>query len=971
MIKRISIASGMALAIVMMLIVVEPQNSLKTYDTYQSMHLPLFSETPFAQKGKNLQSSRLEYELAKLADPATGKIPEGMRKRELKWVENLRSKFKSKKASSHVWKSMGPPNVGGRTRAMAIDVTNENVILAGGVSSGLWRSVDQGLNWTKVTSKEQHHSITTIVQDSRSGKTNVWYYGSGEGSGNSASKSFSGYYYGNGVYKSTDGGITWDTLSSTVSGTPQVGGIWDLIWRMAVDPSIDSLDIVYATTESKLFRSEDGGVTWTEPLSLGVITSQIITDIAVSSTGVAYFTVSDGAANKGIFRSMDHGLTWTNISSGSGWPPKHDRTVLAIDPQDENVVYFLAQTPNYGQQSSVFFGGNDWNSLWKYRYLTADGAGGNGTWTDLSANIPNSGPSPIDNFNAQGGYNLVVAVKPDDSNTVFIGGTNLYRSTDGFTSQNNTKHIGGYGPGSTIPFYDVYPNHHPDNHMVLFISSNPNKMLSSTDGGVFITNNCMATSVAWTDLNNGYTTSQFYTIAIDHGPANSDVIFGGLQDNGTWWTKSSDPSIAWTMPSAGDGSYCAVSDGGENYYFSRQNGKMVKTALDVNGVPTAFNRMDPILNDSLAQYDYIFINPFLLDPSDNNIMYLTQFYDVWRNDSLSSIPLTNEWDTISTGWSKFNIPSLGDPDSGGDFQDYITTIACSKANPSSRVYFGTYNNRIFRIDNANSANPTAYEVTNNINYGGYTSCIAVDPRDADKVLVVYSNYKVYSLFYSEDGGASWGRVGGNLETGLPIGLALHLGDGPSCRWAKIIPMADTTLYLLGTSVGLFSTNKLDADTLGSIIDTIYSDTTLWMPESDDVIGNVVVDMIDYRQSDGFVVLGTHGNGVYSTHLYQDTSGWVSVKDEINKAREDHSFDLIAYPNPAENFTTFSFNLKKESDVRLEVYNKEGKKIITLVNEQKPSGNHSVDFNLTNLAAGIYFYRFTSEGESKTGKLVKH
>ncbi|HIA10661.1 MAG TPA: T9SS type A sorting domain-containing protein [Flavobacteriales bacterium] len=959
LLKRVWIASVMALAIISMIIVVEPQNSLKTYDTYQSMHLPLFSETPFTEKGQYLQNARAAYELAKLADPETGEIPMGMRKRELRWIQNLRLQFQGKKASSHVWKSMGPANVGGRTRAMAIDVTNENVILAGGVSSGVWRSVDQGLTWTKVTAKGQHHSVTTIAQDTRTGKTNVWYYGSGEGSGNSASKSFSGYYYGNGVYKSTDGGITWDTLGSTVSGTPQTSDTWDLIWRIAIDPSIDSVDILYATTEGSLYRSEDGGTTWTEPLNIGLTSGAIATDIAVSATGITYFTVSSGAANKGIWRSMDHGLTWTNISNGSGWPGTHDRTVLAINPLNENSVYLLAHSPNYGQQSNVFFGGIEWNSLWKYRYLGGDGAASNGVWTDLSANLPNSG-TPIDNFNAQGGYDLIVAVKPDDSNTVFVGGTNLYRSTDGFTSPNNITHIGGYGAGSTIPFYDVYLNHHPDNHAVAFIPSNPDMMISSTDGGVFKTNDCMASTVAWTNLNNGYTTTQFYTIAIDHGPANSDVIFGGLQDNGTWWTKSSDPSAAWTMPSAGDGSYCAVSDGGGSYYFSRQNGKMVKTTLDVNGVPTAFNRMDPILTDSTSTYDYLFINPFILDPSDNNVMYLAQFYHVWRNDNLNAIPLTNEWDTISTGWSELNTPTI----SGST---YITALACSKSNPSNRVYYGTFNAKMYRIDSANTGNPTGYEITNNIQYGGYTSCIAVDPRDADKVMVVYSTYNTYSVFYSENGGAEWGRVAGNLETGPPVGAPAfleHIGDGPSCRWAQIIPMADTTLYLLGTSVGLFSTNKLVAD-------TVTTDSTVWVPESDDIVGNVVVDMIDYRQSDGFVVLGTHGNGVYSTHMYEDTSGWVSNENENILGKQKTAFELKAYPNPADNFTTFSFKTEESSHVQLVIFSRSGKRIVTLINEQLSKGKHSVNFDLKNLAAGIYLYRFTSGKDSQTGKLVKH
>ena len=402
---------------------VEPRNSIKTYKQYTSLQLPLFSEAPFTEKGEGLQSDRVNWQTMRLADPQTGEIPSGIRKREIAYAHSIQSDIKQKNNTEFNWTSMGPYNVGGRTRAMAIDVTNENVIFAGGVSGGLWRSVNSGQSWTKVTDPQQHHSITCIAQDIRPGKTNIWYYGTGESYGNSASKSFSAFYLGNGVYKSTDGGLTWDTLGSTVTGTPENVDLWDKIWRIALDPSVDSLDIIYAALEKKIYRSDDGGLTWMEVLN-GTGLGYIFTDIQVSSTGIAYATLSSSADDKGIWRSADHGLSWTKISAGSGWPSNYNRIVMAISPSDQNTVYFLANTPNNGQMSEVFFGGTDWNSLWKYTYVSGNGADTNGIWTDLSMNIPANG-LPMDNFNAQGSYNLVVAVKPDDPNTVFIGGTNL------------------------------------------------------------------------------------------------------------------------------------------------------------------------------------------------------------------------------------------------------------------------------------------------------------------------------------------------------------------------------------------------------------------------------------------------------------------------------------------------------------------------------------------------------------------
>lgn len=788
----------------------------------------------------------------RLRDPATGRIPPNMRAKEIAFGKNLPTDATYKKAGALNWIAMGPYNVGGRTRAAAIDVTNENIILAGSISGGLWRSTDGGVSWTEVTAPDQHISIACITQDTRPGKTNTWYFATGEAYGQSASGA-NAYYLGNGIYKSTDGGLTWAVLPATVSNTPQsFDKQFDTAWNIVTDPSDTTQDEVYVAVVTGIYRSTNGGNTWTTELGGFVNPYSYFTDIAVTSTGVLYATLSSEGFQKGIWRSTD-GAAWTNITP-SNWPATYNRVVIGITPTNEDTVYFLAVTPGSGQLTHNFLGDEEWNSLWRYTYLQGNGADTNGIWIDLSSNIPpDSGQ--FGSFNAQGGYDLIIKVKPDNPNVVFIGGTNLFRSTDGFTTLNNVQ-IGGYGIMTTLPYFNVYPNHHPDQHEILFLPSDSNALISVTDGGIFKTNNCMDANVTWTPLNNGYLTTQFYTIALDHGTPNSNVIIGGLQDNGSYFINSANPVDPWTMPSTGDGAFCAIADSGDYYYFSRQRGKLLKVQLDSSGVPIAFTRIDPITDDTIDGGDYLFINPFILDPNNNNIMYLAEGPRLWRNNDLSQIVLNNQYDSISTSWFQFTdtLPITGAS---------ITALAASKT-PANRLYYGTSRRRVYRIDSANTGDPTPTDITGT-NFPGaansYVSCIAIDPRDADKVLVVFSNYSVYSLFYSVDGGISWDKVAGNLEQVLT-----GAGNGPSLRWAEILPVGDSALYFVAASIGLYAT------------DTLEGLATVWVQQGTNTIGNVVVDMIDTRESDGKVVIGTHGNGVYITHIKKVSP--VAVDDKV-------------------------------------------------------------------------------------------
>jgi photosystem II stability/assembly factor-like uncharacterized protein len=878
--------------------------------------------------GQNNGKDRIEWELARLADPETGKIPQGIRAKEVAFAKTLPAINNYQKSGSE-WTSRGPYNVSGRTRALGIDISNENILLAGSVSGGVWKTTDGGSNWKKTTAPDQHQSVTCIAQDKRPGKTNTWYYGTGEGYGASASGG-GAYYLGDGLFKSTDNGETWLPLSATSQGSPQsFNSSWEIVWNVATHPN-DTLDMVFSANIGGILKSINGGQTWSTAVGTNLISSySYYTDVKVASSGVVYLALSSDGTKRGIWRSQDGIATFMNITP-TNWPAYYERIVIGIDPNNENNVYFLFHSPGYGKKTTDFQGSEEWNSLWKYTYLSGDGSGAGGVWTDLSQNIPYDG-SEFGNFVAQGSYNLVVGVKPGDSNTVFIGGTNLYRSTDGFTTSNNTVQIGGYGVGTTLPYFVSYPNHHADQHNFVFLPSNPDVMISSTDGGIYKTTDCNNVNVTWTSLNNGYQSTQFYTIALDHGTTGSNIITGGLQDWGSWFTNSSDPKKPWTFPSTGDGSFCAIEDGAGMFYYSLQRGKTLKATLDANGIVTGYNRIDPI-----GGTDYMFINPFIIDPVDNNVMYMAEGAKLWRNDSLAQIPLTNQFDSISTGWFKYtDTVALGGVS--------ISALAASVI-PSHRLYFGTNKRKVYRIDNANTGDPAFTEITGStFPNNAYVSSIAVDPRDADKVLVVFSNYNIYSAFYSTDGGTSWSKVAGNLEQ-----FSSGSGNGPSLRWATIMPLPDNgTAYLMGTSVGLFAT------------DTLKPDSTVWSQLSPNVIGNVVVSMIDARASDGFVVAATHGYGVFSAFIKEHS--------QVNNVKEIamNNYDFMVYPNPANEFIHVSFTEKKQN-ATLALYDETGK----LIYEKKLSDNMAeFKLSVSQFSAGVYYLTATNGKYQKTKQVI--
>jgi Secretion system C-terminal sorting domain len=906
---------------------------LLIFASFPAQELKNKNATNFSPEDEAIE--RMQWDLKRLADPATGKIPQDVRAREIAFsatLPNDANSYLGKSVFSTPFTSRGPWNVGGKTSAFAIDASNENRLLAGTTSGGMWLSTDGGQSWTLTNSLSQLRGANCLTQDTRPNHRNVWYYGGGNpwasaGGGGSA------YFLGDGIFKSIDSGLTWQSLASTASGNPNgfTTG-WQIVYSIANDISApDSTAEIYAATYGAIYRSTNGGTSWTSVRS----GNSYFTEVVATSSGIIYATLSDDGTQKGIWRSTD-GITFTNITPAT-FPAAYNRIVMGVNPNDENEIYFLANTPGYGKKVLDFQGDAHWNSLWKYNYLSGNGDSLGGSWMDLSMNLPATG-GMFDKFHTQDSYDMLVKVKPGNANVVFLGGTNLYRSTTGFQDSLHTTFIGGYEEGSAYPTINSYLNHHPDQHCLEFLPSNPNSMINANDGGVFRTDNDLDSIVSWNPLNNGYVTTMFYTVAIDHGNTNNDIICGGTQDNGTWWTNNANMTSPWKHVHGGDGAYCAIADNQSAYYFAIQNlRRLVKVSLDVNGNQTGFRRIDPI-----GGKGYQWMNPYLLDPNNNNIMYLAGGKYLWRNNDLSQIPLSNQYDSISTNWVQWN-------DSIPTALSEMTALAVSKT-PANRVYYGTDKKRVYRVDNANTGTPTPIDITSTTTTAlfpntGYVSNITVDPHDGNKLMVIFSNYNVYSVFYSKDAGATWEKAGGNLEAANTI--------SPSIRWGAILHVTDGTLYFLATSTGLYCT------------DTLMGTNTVWVQQGTNTIGNAVCDMIDVRESDGLVVVATHANGIYSAKI-------TSVNDVVssgNILNLNNELELKNYPNPFTGSTTIEFILKNTSDVRLDFWDDCGRIIESKTLNHLDAGKHTYQWDASKLKSGTYYCSMNVNGKRKVTRLI--
>jgi hypothetical protein len=382
-----------------------------------------------------------------------------------------------------------------------------------------------------------------------------------------------------------------------------------------------------------------------------------------------------------------------------------------------------------------------------------------------------------------------------------------------------------------------------------------------------------------------------------------------------------------------------MEDGAKLHYFSKQQGKMIKATVDAAGNRTGYARIDPVGGDK-----YLFINPFTLDPVDNNTMFLAGGKYLWRNNNLRGIPLAGNNDSITFGWTKGS-------DSIPIRNEFISAIGVS-AKPAHRVYYGSTLKRLYRLDSADvSTNLKPKDITALAFPSAYVSCVAVDPRNADKLMVSFSNYNVYSIFNSEDGGKTFNKAAGNLEQ-----FATGLGDGPSVRWLSILPVSDGTVYLAATIAGFFAT------------DTLMGVNTKWVQQASGEIGNMVCDMFDVRVSDGTIGLATHGNGIFSAKIVK--KGDILGADYLSK---NEKIRMNVFPNPSSNLITVECNLNGPmKNVKISLLDVLGRRVngapineSTNASNLSPDSEKRWDLNVSQLKAGVYYVRIEADNHVRT------
>jgi hypothetical protein len=675
-------------------------------------------------------------------------------------------------AALTTWSNLGPSNQGGRTRALLIDPGNPNIMYAGGVAGGVWKSTDAGANWTPLAQLQMPNlAVVSLAFDPTT--TNTIYAGTGEGVFNADATR------GAGIFKSTDAGVTWTQLAGTATSN------FFYVNSLIVSPR--NAQRLWAATRTGLFRSTNGGASWTQLVSGSGVNG--CTQVAMQLTGASGFVFGacGNFAPGTVYRADDTDVsTFSSVLSNAGM----GRSSIAIAPSNPAVVYVMS--------ASTTSGGPGVDGLHAVYRSTSNGDLGTFT-TQVDAKAAATtdqqkinrlllsnpvygvldGCLPLGSaaqFFNQGWYDNVLAVDPVDANRVWAGGVDLFRSDDGGANW-GTAGFWWFTKG-TDPEY-----HHADQHGLVFhpnYNGTTNTILfSASDGGVeriddarTPVNNTVArlcgdsapVSSAWTDRNNGYVTTQFYDGTVYPDGA---AFFGGLQDNGT--QRGTTGGLTWSTLRGGDGGYVAVNTlgdavAGNDVLFLENTGLSIQRST--NG-GSSFSS----ITTGIANSGFLFITPFTMNQGNKQQLWIGG---------------RNLWRTVNQG-TNWTQASAGMPGAGS-----VSAIAVHPLD-GNRVIAGMSAGQIaFSAAALSTTSATSWSFTSPS--ANYISWVTWDPNDVNVAYATVSGFGVTNLFKSINGGATWTASVGSGGTALPQIPALSVVVNPG----------DSQQVFVGTDLGVFT-----------------------------------------------------------------------------------------------------------------------------------------------------------------------
>jgi PKD repeat protein len=689
----------------------------------------------------------MEQNFLMTMDPALGDVPSERIVAAHKYASQLLS---NKVAIPGVtWQERGPNNVGGRTRAVMFDpndATNKKV-WAGGVGGGIWVTNDiTAANpvWSRNDDFWADLAISSIAYNPAN--TQEFYVGTGEGWYNADA------VRGRGIWKSTDGGSTWNQLAITDPGAYNSGSDWHYIQKIVIKNN----GIIFAATRGYfvnrggIMRSTDGGVTWTKVLTVYTGAGALYdwaADIEVAANGDVYASFgifSDCKVFKSTNANNGAAGTWVDLSANVGIAASTIRIELACAPSDANIIYAVGASSAGGNNDVAWFkksvnAGTNWNAI--TIPLMVDGTGNHYT-------------------RAQSWYDLILKVHPTNPSCVLAGGIDLHRTTDGGTSWTGISHW--YG-GFSKPYV------HADQHGMQFRPGANNEMIFANDGGVYYSPDAGNTAATPTflDQKTTYNTTQFYACAALN-QVNSNYFLAGAQDNGS--KQFLFPQIGSAVEvTGGDGAFC---------HIDQLNPNIQSTAYTYNTIYRSLNgglTFAQISNEVSGH----FINPSEYD-SQRKILYSAGNNNVLKRFSGFDAVITTTNLGINVGAARVS--------------------ALKMSTYSDLLVLGVENGRIYTLNNASTGAPTLTRIDNGatpITATGWVSSVDIGANN-NQIMVTYSNYGVTSVWETTNGGTNWYSKEGNLPD-MPI------------RWALYNP-DDRNQVLVATEVGVWSTNDFQPGT---------------------------------------------------------------------------------------------------------------------------------------------------------------
>lgn len=573
------------------------------------------------------------------------------------------------------WKNIGPSNTGGRITTVALSYVNDNIIYAGSASGGVFKSTDFGQNWVPIFDKQSSLSIGSVVLDPLI--DSVVYVGTGEPNTGGGSIT----YDGNGIYKSSNGGRTWKSLGLNNVGT---------IGKIAISKAntnviyVAAVGNIYQKSVNKgLYKSVNGGLSWTKVLYLSDSTS--VNDVVVSplNANVVYATTWErisrpgarvyGGITSNLHKSSDGGLTWTKLLADDA---NRGKITIDMPPTNPNLLYISIANKN-----------GTFNTMQKY----------NGT----SFQTIRTGIVALTSYTWWFGG---VICHPLDSNIVYFADFDMFRTVNGGLSWSK-----------------VAPAMHVDQHSVAVSALSPNKVIVGNDGGVYTSTNSLS-AITLSKISN----AQVYDF--DVYKSDEKYLSAGFQDN-SFARTSTQVADTWQPFGGGDGVQIRVHGVTRAETYSSQYGGLFMTSTGI-GVTDRKGWKCPIR----------------LDPVKPSIRYFGT-NKLYKFDTSA-----NRWNAIS-----------GDLTNGSGTGAYGTISAVGIAPSNNQyIYTGSDDGRAFVTKNGGS---TWTDISTGLP-GFWCTFVRVDRTNPEIAYIGFSGYRYgftdAHIYRTSNGGATWKRISNDL-----------------------------------------------------------------------------------------------------------------------------------------------------------------------------------------------------------------